>query len=90
MSFPIGKGIMKELIVVWLISMDPRKKKYKVRDIIKTIETQMELGWSCGEKSQLLDNPRSRLSNRLLTTLITTPRGHLQWEPRKTKDEMEG
>ena len=58
MSFPIGKGIMKELIVVWLISMDPRKKKYKVRDIIKTIETQMELGWSCGEKSrQLLDNP---------------------------------
>ena len=48
---------MKELIVVWLISMDPRKKN-KVRDIIKTIKTQMELGWSCGEKSrQLLENP---------------------------------
>lgn len=50
---------MKEIIVVWLISMDPRnKKKNKLQDIIKTIETRMELGWLCGEKDrQLLDNP---------------------------------
>ena len=44
---------MKEIIVVWLISMDLTKKK-KLRDIIETIETRMELG----EKNrQLLDNP---------------------------------
>ena len=44
---------MKEIIVVWLISMDLTKKN-KLRDIIETIETRMELG----EKNrQLLDNP---------------------------------
>ena len=49
---------MKEIIVVWLISMDPRNKKNKLRDIIKTIETRLELGWLCGEKDRkLLDNP---------------------------------
>ena len=71
---------MKEIIVVWLISMDPRnKKKNKLQDIIKTIETRMELGWLCGEKDrQLLDNPH-----------YDAP-GHIEWGPRKTKDEMEG
>ena len=55
------------------------RKKNKVQDIMKTMETQMESGWSCGEKNRkLLDNPH-------YDAQVT----RTQWEPRKTKDEME-
>ena len=49
---------MKEVIVVCLILMDPRKKKLSTRYHENDEETQMELSWSCGEKNrQLWDNP---------------------------------
>ena len=63
---------MKEVIVVCLILMDPRKKKLSTRYHENDKETQMELGWSCGEKNrQLLDNPH------LITFWNGTPRGHV-------------
>ena len=72
---------MKEVLVVWLISMDPRKKsKTKKNYEISQKRSKPEWNWA-GCVARRTDN--------CWTTLITTPRGHLEWEPRKTKDEME-
>ena len=72
---------MKEVIVVWLISMDLRKKNKQTKRYHKNDRNSNGIGlvmWR--EEQATVGQP----------TLITTPRGHLEWEPRKTKDEMEG
>ena len=60
--------------------MNPEKKKQSTRYHGNDKQTQMELGWSCGEKNRLLlDN-----LHYVLDVLETHK------EQRKTKDKMKG